>query len=145
MPDGRFLSKSVANDWALNQVSLEADYLFARCVPHLDREGRMAGTPQEVKGTAVPLRDEMTVEVVEKCLGELSAAGLVQWYSVDSRPLLQFPGFHKHQKGLRKEREAASRFPSPQTQGATPLTSLLRIYSGSTPEPLRSHSGFTPA
>jgi hypothetical protein len=141
MPDGRFLSKAIANDWELNQrVSLEADYLFARCIPHLDREGRMPGSPEEVKGIAVPLRPELSIAVVERCLEELAEADLVEWYSVDGRPVLQFPGFDRHQKGLRKEREAESRLPSPQVHSAQKITASLRSYSGPTPE----HSGSTP-
>lgn len=143
MPEGRFLSKTVANDWELNGVSFEADYLFTRCVPHLDREGRLPGHPAEVKGTAVPLRPELTVLVVDRCLCELADAGLVEWYQVEGRPCLQFPGFEGNQKGLRKDREAASRIPPPTADGAQKITSLVRD-SGSTPDQVRTSSGSTP-
>jgi len=132
MPEGRFLSKSVAHDLELNTVSLEADYLFTRCIPHLDREGRMPGHPSQVKGMACPMRRELTEQVVDRALGELAAAGLVAWYEVDGRPILEFPGFDVNQKGLRKDREAESRLQPPTTVGAQ----QLRTYSGSTPDPL---------
>lgn len=141
MPDGRFLSKTIANDWELNSVSLEADYLFIRCVPHLDVEGRMPGHPSEVRGTAVPLRRGLSDLQVDVCLEELAKAGLVEWYEVNGRPCLQFPGFQRHQKGLRKEREADSRIPSPKVQAAQRITTVLRTNSGPTPE----DSGSTPA
>lgn len=129
MAEGRFVSKSVATDWDLNRVSFEADYLFTRCVPHLDRDGRMTGHPGEVKAIAVPLREEMTADVVDACLGELAEAGLVLWYEVDGKAVLWFRGFEKHQKGLRADREAASKLPSQQSPNLKRLTTLLRSNS----------------
>lgn len=143
MPDGRFLSRSIAHDLELNAVSIEADYLFARCIPHLDREGRMAGHPEQVKSICVPLRKELTAENVDWCLEELAEADLLLWYEVEGRPILEFPRFDRHQKGLRKDREAESIFPSSKVQKAQPLTTLLRSYSGVGPEQLRSRSAST--
>lgn len=139
MPDGRFLSKTVAHDWELNNVSLEADYLFARCIPHLDVEGRMPGHPGQVKAIAVPLRVDMTPESVDRALGELAAVGLVEWYKVGGRPWLQFPGFTRHQKGLRKNREADSTIPE-RTDLASAIETVLG-HSGVDPE----DSGVGPA
>ncbi len=140
MPDGRFLSKCIAHDLELNAASLEADYLFARCIPHLDREGRMAGHPEQVKSITVPLRKEVSAEEVDRCLGELAEAGLVLWYEVEGRPILEFPRFDRHQRGLRKDREAESIFPSSKVQKAQRLTTLLRSRSGVGPEEVRSRS-----
>jgi len=124
MPEGRFLSKSISSDWNLNQCSIEADYLFARCIPHLDREGRMTGHPGQIKGLVVPLRAELDPIGVDRALGELAAAGLVVWYEVEGKPYLCFPGFQKNQKGLRAEREAASAIPEPAK--GRPITTVLR-------------------
>lgn len=150
MADGRFLSKSIAHDVELNTVSLEADYLFTRCIPHLDVEGRMVGHPAQVKSIACPMRDAVTVTMVERALEELDRADLIQRYWVEGRPYILFPGFRRNQKGLRTNREAPSRIPAPD---------LLRTCSGPTPEPsganppqvgpvggeqLRSNSGATP-
>ena len=75
MPDGRFLSKAIAHDLELNTVvSFEADYLFSRCIPHLDREGRMPGHPNQVKAIACPLREKITIDAIDRCLSELAAA-----------------------------------------------------------------------
>lgn len=131
MAEGRFVSKAIATDWDLNRtVSFEADYLFTRCIPHLDREGRMTGHPGEVKAIAVPLREEMTPEVVDVCLGELATAELVLWYEVAGKPVLWFRGFATHQKGLRADREAPSKLPAPQDPNSKRLTTLLRTNSG---------------
>lgn len=144
MPDGRFLAKSIAHDWELNSCSLEADFLFSRCIPHLDCEGRLPGHPQQVQGLAVPLRHEFTPELVDTCLGELQEAGLLDWYEVDGRPALYFPGFEANQKGMRKDREAPSKLPSPKSQKAQRITTLLRSYSGPTPDQVRTNSRSTP-
>ena len=141
MPDGRFLSKSIAHDLELNTVSFEADFLFLRCVPHLDREGRLPGHPTQVKGIAVPLRSEFTLEVVERSLHELNDADLVSWFEVNGRLFLDFSGFSKNQKGLRKNREAASNLPSQKSKGAQRVTRSLRSRSGVAPE----DSGSDPA
>lgn len=135
MPAGRFISKSIAVNKQLRRVSLEADFLFQRCIPHLDREGRMEGEPEIVRAIACPLRAEMTTEKVEHALRELDAAELVVWYNVDGETCLEFPGFKTHQPGMKPEREAASRIPTP------PKTPRK---SGSTPAKVRTKSGLGP-
>lgn len=127
MPDGRMVSKSIAHSVQLGAVSIEADYLFSRCIPHLDCEGRMSGHPALVKATACPLRPEITAELIPDLLRQLSGAGLVQWYEADGKQVLAFPGFKNHQRGTRFDREAPSRYPEPPSEIA--------------PDPLRTNSG----
>lgn len=114
MAEGRFVSKSIAHDLQLNSVSLEADYLFTRCIPFLDREGRMDGHPEVIRAKVCPMRSELDAESIRTALAELQGAGLVRWYRVGDRVVLDFPGFEKNQKGLRKDREAESKFPPPE-------------------------------
>jgi hypothetical protein len=120
MAEGRFLSKSIATSGQLKRVSLEADYLFTRCIPHLDREGRLDGDPDVVKAMACPLRSELTPEMIAVCLGELDTVGLIVWYEVDGQQIVYFPGFKDHQRGMKPERERPSRYPSHESQGAKP-------------------------
>lgn len=115
MPDGRFLSKSIAYSAQVGSVSLEADYLFMRMIPHLDSAGRVIGTPSSVKALCCPLRSELTVEVVEKCLAELQNAGLIVWYEAKGERCVSFPRFTTHQRGARLDREGPSRLPAPPT------------------------------
>ena len=132
------LSKSIADNEQLGSVSLEADYLFARCIPHLDREGRMSGNPALVKSKACPLRPEIDSGSIPDLLRQLSGAGLVRWYETDGKQVLEFPGFKNHQKGFKFDREAESRFPAADSPGAIDLSGaspdLLRTYSGPTPD-----------
>lgn len=136
MAKGRFVSKEIATDRELNVLcSFEADYLFQRCIPHLDVEGRMEGFADVVKATAVPLRGELSVDMVRACLAELQEHDLICWYDVENRRYLEFPGFEVHQKGLRKDREADSKCPPCKSSNAIAVE-----YSGPTPEELRMRS-----
>lgn len=143
MPDGRFLSKSIAHDWELNTVSFQADYLFARMIPHLDVEGRMPGHPGQVKAMTVPLRDELTPQAVDTALAELADAGLIVWYEVDARHYIAFPKFQRHQKGLRKDREADSVIPPPTHPEADRIVTVIG-HSGPNPEGSRNVAASSP-
>lgn len=116
MPDGRFLSKSIAYSAQVASVSFGADYLFMRMIPHLDSAGRMTGEPMSVKALCCPLRSEVDSATVECCLGELQKAGLIVWYEVDGERFVEFPRFTAHQRGARLDREAASRLPAPRAR-----------------------------
>ena len=96
----------------LNSVSLEADFLFMRCIPHLDVEGRMTANPEVVFATACPLRPVLLTRV-EGMLTELEDVGLLARYQVSGKRYMFFPGFERSQVGLRKDREAASNIPEP--------------------------------
>ena len=133
MPDGRFLAKSIAHDWELNQVSIEADLLFERCIPHLDRDGRMPGHPAQVKSIALPLRSEYNNVIIDRCLGELMEAGLVRWYVADGRPCLEFPGFENNQRGMKYDREAPSKLPNSESEDTKELRAGVLIESGGGP------------
>lgn len=129
MPEGRFISKTIATSEQLASISLKADYLFGRCLPHLDVEGRMPGTPRTVKAITCPLRDELSTKVVASCLAELAGAKLVLWYEVEGIQVLAFPQFRWHQRGLKTDREAPSKLPP---------------YSGASQDLVRTKAGLGP-
>ena len=135
MAEGRFISRSIAHSYDLAGVSLQAAFLFTWCIPHLDRDGRMVGDPILVKSMACPLRPELDPDRIEGALAELADAGLVAWYHAGGKRVLEFPKFRRHQKGLRYEREAESKFPPP----SDPESRHIR-----TPAKVRSNSGEGP-
>jgi hypothetical protein len=125
MPDGRFLSKSIAYSEQLTRVSLAAEVLFYRLIPHADIEGRLLGDPFKLKSIVAPMRSTLTVGAIHKALVELEREGLVVRYIVGDSQYLRLPGFRRHQKGLRTDREAASKLPpDPASPRSTP--ELLR-------------------
>lgn len=129
MARGRFLSRTLAHCQQLAAVSLEADYLFARCIPHLDSAGRMAGHPTLVKAIVCPLREEVTPVLVTELLRQLAGVGLLLWYEVEGKQVLEFTGFKNHQKGMKLERESASDLPSRDAAGAKDLSQAIRLAS----------------
>ncbi len=142
---GRFVSRSIAASEQLASVSLLADYLFRSCIPFLDVAGRMTGNPALVKSQVVPLRDEINSRNLPELLRELARAvdhdgiPLVFWYEISGARVLEFPGFSKHQQGLRVDREASSKFPPRNGK------ELLLHLDGATPDALRTNSGVSPA
>jgi hypothetical protein len=121
------LSRSIAQNEQLAHVSLEADYLFARCIPHLDCEGRMPGHPTLVKSIVCPLRDEITPQRVPDLLRSLVAQGLVRWYEAGGKQVLEFPGFKAHQTGMKLDREAASTLPPSTADDAVECSTIRKV------------------
>lgn len=143
MPRGRFISRSISTNEQLAGVSFAADFLFTRCIAHLDAHGRMTGNPILIKSEVVPLREEITVRSIPKLLNELANAKdhtgqpLVVWYEAAGQKVLAFPGFERQQQGLRTDREAPSRFP------AQPVANPTKS-NGAHPEALPSNAGPSP-
>lgn len=140
MPDGRFISKSISTSEQLGSVSLEADFLFGRCIPHLDVDGRITGNPKGLKAIVCPLRDELSHQKITHLLKELAEADLVVWYEVNGSRFLEFPTFARHQRGMKRDREAVSRIPSSKVKAAQRLAEKVPELA----EEIRTNSGLTP-
>jgi hypothetical protein len=156
MANGRFLSKTIAVSVQLASVSDQAENLFFRMLPHLDRDGRIEGEPRLVKAIVAPLRESLTVERITTLLHELVQAKdsedqpLIQWYTAKGKMVIQCPGFTRHQTGLRKDREAPSRLPRlDQSAVMVPPPPQVRSDAGVDPDLLQDerggHDGVGPA
>lgn len=136
MPDGRMMSRSITTSEQLGSVSLEADFLFGRCVPHLDRDGRMSGNPDLLKAAVCPLRSEIPAAMIPHLLAELASMGLIRWYEADGKQVIDMPGFKRHQRSAKLDRETPSRFLPYSTDYCTdlkpPTPDLVRTNSGPT-------------
>lgn len=141
MADGRMLRRSIATNEQLAAVSLEAAFVFTWCLPFLDVEGRMYGSPLRVKALVFPLREEINAGVIERALTELHEVGLITWYEARGEKCLAFPGFLRNNT-VRPKREGKSKVPPPPVVSAPPTLRLdnaagtagtLPEYSGSTP------------
>ena len=118
MARGRMLNKRISRDKAVARLANEhgAEYalLFTWLIAHLDCEGRMDGDPDVIKGMVAPMIRQVDHEMVAEFLRICSDMRLVEVYEDDrGQRYVQFPGFEKNQVGLRKNREAASEYPSP--------------------------------
>lgn len=125
MPEGRMVSRSISQSEQLAGVSWQADFLFGRMIPHLDVDGRMTGVPALVKALAVPLRAEIEAEHVPALLKELGDARLLVWYEADGKQAVEFPAFSTHQRGMKPDREAPSRFAPASSPSAKILAGKL--------------------
>jgi hypothetical protein len=160
MPDGRFLSKTVATDEPLNRLTWQAQAVYMMTVPHLDRDGLITGHPLLLMAQVAPLRAAELVGIMPDIINEWIDAELVTCYQSDDQPALFFPGFLKHQRLPHYDRETPSRFAPPPgyqraDQGLIPVeppaapapsaeSVQLPTDSGATPDLLRTQSGPTP-
>lgn len=78
-------------------LSDRACLLFAYLPCFCDDEGRMRYSAALVKAQAFPLRDAITVDTCAQLVAELSRAGLVSVYEIDSKRYLQVCNFKEHQ------------------------------------------------
>lgn len=133
MARGRFIAETVAKDARLNSLSIEAELVYLLTIPHLDRDGMIEGDPDILWGTVCPKRRQF-LDTMAVYVQEWANAGLVVCYDTTDGVVLWFRGFAKNQMGMRYEREAASRFPTP--------PGFVRTNSGIVPE--SSHLEETP-
>jgi hypothetical protein len=90
------------------ELSVEARLTFIGLWCFADREGRLEDRPKLIWGRL--WRYEPAVDV-EKILCELSGAGFILRYAIESRQYIQVVNFTKHQKP--NSREAQSEIPAP--------------------------------
>lgn len=124
MARGRFLSTSIADDDGLSRLSITAEFLYLKTVPHLDRDGMISGRAGYLWGKVCPLREELMPEM-QKCIDEWIAVGLVIRMTTEKGPVLFFPGFLKNNTLLHYDRETPSQFPVPPGYERTPMGLVL--------------------
>lgn len=126
MARGRMVVTTVAIDKRLNALSLESQLLFLMTVPHLDRDGLIAGDAELLAGRVIPRRTELH-ERVNDLVQEWLDSSLAIAYDGPDTLILFFPGFRKSQLKMQYDREGASEFPPP--------PGYIRTASGLDPEP----------
>lgn len=144
MAKGRMINRSVSLSLKVADLKTEsARVMFLMAIAHLDVEGRIEGHPAQFRGKVTPLLP-YSIEDVESGIQDIIRVGLATRYT-DARgqQVLQFPGFADEQQGLRKDREAPSKFGAPPAVAiSTPANSGVGQESSRTnPE----QSGASPA
>ena len=134
MASGRMLNITVATDKRLNALSIEAHLLFLMTIPHLDRDGLIAGDAPLLAARVIPRRTELHPRI-DALVAEWLAADLARIYETRDTAVIFFPGFVKNQK-LQYDREAASQFPPP--------PGYIRTAAGLEPDDRSLDSGLTP-
>lgn len=115
MARGRFISNDVINDKEINDLSSDTSRLaYVFLITIADREGRVSGDPAYLKSLLFPRRYDVNPDMIQEFILEWVEAGFVIWYECSNgEKALRLVNFEKHQKGLRKEREALSKYDDP--------------------------------
>lgn len=170
MAKGRIIRKSIMESPAVCSLKTDTDRLiFTWLITLADCEGRLEKNVNLLTSKLFPREKKQKLSKMEKALERLEAVGLIFTYSVDeykNMNFIWFPGFERNQPNLRKDREAPSKYPQPNSkdldafkakhpeqfpetlsqtrQEKSSAGDLLRSNSGVTPDKLRSDSGSTP-
>ena len=112
----------------------ELERTFVRLWTHCDDEGRAKDNPRLIKAAIYPLHDDMTAEVVDGHLRELSRRGHVVRYEVDGVRYLAVPSWSKWQH---PQKPRSSDYPPPPD---TPTPPVRDTYATPT-EPVADESG----
>ena len=139
MARGRMISRTLGSSRRFSAVAEEAGSLtcFARllyvlCVSHADDFGRMEGDPFTIRHRVFPIAAESEKEFAT-ALKALDTVGLISWYDVGDRKIIEICQFQEHQQGL--HRRTQSKFPDP--PGQTPVSPVIP------PTPLESSDAVT--
>ena len=137
MARGRMLNTTISYDAKVAKLGNElggwATTIFAFMIAHLDRDGRIIGDPEEIKGLVTPLLHGVDIETVRETLRLAHKLGLISIYEVEDKAIIEFPKFRKNQANMRYDREGQSKFP--------PNSKVVPSWVEATPE----YSGVTPA
>lgn len=112
MARGRMINQTIAEDIEFNEMSIEAQLMFVRTIPFLDRDGLINGHPAILVGKVAPLLLDMFARM-PAIIEEWLAGGLVSRYMDGKVAVLFFKGFTQNQIGMRYEREPESQFAPP--------------------------------
>jgi hypothetical protein len=82
---------------AIAQLSRDARLLFIGLWNHADDDGRGLDNTRLIKAAVFPLDDDMTIDVIDRLLGELSSRARCIFYEVSGKRYFQIVGWH-HQK-----------------------------------------------
>lgn len=139
MAQGRFLSTTIAVDAQLARLSAEAEMMYLKAVPHLDRDGMITGDPIQLLTIISPLRFSQMAAGIGAIVDAWVDVGLVIRFSTPVGVALFFKGFLKNQT-LRYDREKPSLYPPPPgyihtANGLRPATSVPWVDNSSDENP----------
>ena len=116
MPTWRKLHTKATESLDINDMPDDFHRLLWVMLPlGLDREGRGMDNPAWVKAKIMPLRTDVTPEMVEVALTWYAEHGMIERYQVAGRPYFWVPTFAQYQGNT--QREAESEYPAPPDQG----------------------------
>lgn len=112
MPTWRKLHVKATESLDINDMPDDFHRLLWVMLPlGLDREGRGLDNPAWVKAKAMPLRVDVTLDMIQRAMAWYAERGMIERYQVEGRSYFWIPSFHRYQGNT--SREAASEYPAP--------------------------------
>jgi len=131
MAKGRLIHKVISVSKKLADLPNDSvRLLYTWIIPHLDSEGRMVADEYVIKGQVVPRIQTIMPEDIINYLQIMADSGLIELYEVNGERYLELCQFGEFQ-AIRKDREGASKLPSPPNSNQTPTK--LQPNSNQTP------------
>lgn len=106
------VNASISDDEAFNEMSIDAQFMFMRTLPHLDRDGLITGNTALLWSKVAPLLPNYSTKMAT-IIQEWISNGFVIRYQDGKQKVLFFVNFRKNQTGMRYEKEAPSQFAPP--------------------------------
>ena len=120
MARGRMVSKTLGSSRRFKQLEISkhglsefAQVLFVLILSHADDFGRQDGDAFTIKHRVFPVSDRSEKDFA-KALKLLHDVGLIAWYQIEGKHIIEVANFSDHQVGLHKR--TASKFPDPPTR-----------------------------
>lgn len=129
---GRMIRKNISQSKKIASLSKESIVLFLLIIPHLNAHGKMNGNPHFIKGEVCPLLTWLTVDMIERCLCEITEKTNLKYYEVDGLFWIQSLSWKDHQD-LRIDRLSSDEIPD----YSKTSPGVVRDLSGSSPEKVR--------
>lgn len=129
MPEWRKLHVKVKQSDDINDMPDDFCRVFwYHLILTVDKEGRGINKAAWLRSNCFPIRDDVTVEMIETAMRWMITRGMVVTYSANDKSYFYIPSFKMHQS---TDKEAKSILPSPE---------LVQTYSGVSPELVQSLS-----
>jgi DnaD/phage-associated family protein len=140
MSADRTISSKLPTSPSVNACSLLAHAVWPHTAYIADPWGRFESHPGAVRASMFPLRDDVTMEMVESWLQEWARCGMIEIYFVNGRRYAQIVEFDTYQKATvsyRKRSGIRPKLPAPPHEPevpATPLAPTLTQEPAETPQ-----------
>lgn len=116
MPLWRKLHSKIVDSPDVNDMPDDFTRLLWALLPlQLDSAGRGLDNPAWIRSKVFPLREDVTVEMVDAAMEWYARRRMIERYSANGRAYFWVPTWHKHQGKC--DRESPSNYPAPASYG----------------------------
>lgn len=120
MARGRMISKRLGKSKKIAALKRDRSrFLYPVIYVHADCEGRFTADPEDIKEECLGINLKYSLRQIAESIIDMANVHLITLYEAKGKPYMQFIDFEKHQPGLRKDREAPSEIPNPESVGVS--------------------------